>query len=312
LSLLTLIITLLLEHFYPLSARKYLSVWLTGYAQFFEHHFNPGQHKQGGIAWLLAVLPLLAVVMVIFWLLSRVHPIVALAFNVLVLYLAMGFRQYSQYCTDIQQALSEGDLDKARGLLSQWRGVPSHEFNAEEVARVSIEQAIIASQRNVLGVIVWFALFGMLGLGGAVGALLYRLGHFLRARWGGENESETGALGEFARRAYYLLEWLPVRLSAMTFSIVGDFDNTIHCWRNQAARWPDPEEGILLASGAGALGVRLGMPIPQGGLSFDRPELGVGNEADTGLMQSVIVLAWRSVVCWMILLLMLTLYKFLD
>jgi adenosylcobinamide-phosphate synthase len=98
----------------------------------------------------------------------------------------------------------------------------------------------------------------------------------------------------------------------MTFSIVGDFDNTIHCWRTQAASWPDPEEGILLASGAGALGVRLGMPIPQGGLSFDRPELGVGNEADTGLMQSVIVLAWRSVVCWMILLLMLTLYKFLD
>jgi adenosylcobinamide-phosphate synthase len=160
LSLLTLIITLLLEHFYPLSARKYLSVWLTGYAQFFEHHFNPGQHKQGGIAWLLAVLPLLAVVMVIFWLLSRVHPIVALAFNVLVLYLAMGFRQYSQYCTDIQQALSEGDLDKARGLLSQWRGVPSHEFNAEEVARVSIEQAIIATQRNVFGVIVWFVLSG--------------------------------------------------------------------------------------------------------------------------------------------------------
>ena len=311
-SLLTLIITLLLEHFYPLSACKYLSDWLNRYAQFFEHRFNPGQHKQGRMAWLLAVLPLLVIVMVLFWLLSRVHPIVALAFNVLVLYLAMGFRQYSQYCTDIQQALSEGDLDKARGLLSQWRGVPSHEFNAEEVARVSIEQAIIASHRNVLGVIVWFALFGMLGLGGAAGALLYRLGHFFRARWGGENEGKPDAFGEFARRAYYLLEWLPLRLSAMTFAIAGDLDNTIHCWRTQAASWPDPEEGILLASGAGALGVRLGMPIPQGGLHIDRPELGVGNDADIGFMQSAIGLVWRSVVCWMIVLLMLTLAKFLD
>ena len=311
-SLLTLIITLLLEHFYPLSARKYLSDWLNRYAQFFENRFNASNDNQGRFAWLLAVLPLLAVVMAIFWLLSRVHPIVALAFNVLVLYIAMGFRQYSQYCTDIQRTLSEGDLDKARGLLSRWRGVPSHDFTAEEVARVSIEQAIIATQRNVLGVIIWFALFGMLGLGGAAGALLYRLGNVLRARWGGENESEPGAIGAFARRAYFLLEWVPLRLSAMTFAIVGDLDNTLHCWRTQTASWPDPEAGILLACGAGALGVRLGMQIPQGGSSVDRPELGVGNDADPGFMQSAIGLAWRSVVCWMIVLLMLTLANFLE
>jgi adenosylcobinamide-phosphate synthase len=311
-SLLTLIITLLLEQLHPLSSRKYLSGWLTNYALFFQHHFNAGQRKQGKIAWLLAVLPLLAIVMAIFWLLCRVHPIVALAFNVLVLYLTMGFRQFSHYFTDIHQALRIGNLDEARGLLSRWRGVPSHELNAEEVARVTIEQAMIASQRNVFGVIVWFVLFGMLGLGGAAGAMLYRLGYFLRAHWGGEGDNLPSAFGEFARKAFYLLEWLPVRLSALTFAIVGDFENTIHCWRSQAASWPDPEEGILLASGAGALGVRLGMPIPQGGLPLDRPELGVGDEADTGFMQSAIGLVWRSVVCWMVLLLLLTLANFLG
>jgi adenosylcobinamide-phosphate synthase len=311
-SLLTLIITLLLEQLHPLSSRKHLSGWLTNYALFFQHHFNAGQRKQGKIAWLLAVLPLLAIVMAIFWLLCRVHPIVALAFNVLVLYLTMGFRQFSHYFTDIHQALRNGNLDEARGLLSRWRGVPSHELNAEEVARVTIEQAMIASQRNVFGVIVWFVLFGMLGLGGAAGAMLYRLGYFLRAHWGGEDNNLPSAFGEFARKAFYLLEWLPVRLSAMTFAIVGDFENTIHCWRTQAASWPDPEEGILLASGAGALGVRLGMPIPQGGLPLDRPELGVGDEADTGFMQSSIGLVWRSVVCWMVLLLLLTLANFLG
>jgi adenosylcobinamide-phosphate synthase len=340
-SLLTLIITLLLEQLHPLSSRKYLSAWLTNYAIFFQRHFNAGQRKQGKIAWLLAVLPLLVAVMAVFWLLCRVHPIVALAFNVLALYLTMGFRQFSHYFTDIHQALRNGNLDEARGLLSRWRGVPSHELNAEEVARVTIEQAMVASQRNVFGVIVWFVLFGMLGLGGAAGAMLYRLGYFLRAHWESENDSEEllmeplairlseqttlakslviaghpsepSAFGAFARQAFYMLEWLPVRLSAMTFAIVGDFENTIHCWRTQAASWPDPEEGILLASGAGALGVRLGMPIPQGGLPLDRPELGVGDEADPGFMQSAIGLMWRSVVCWMILLLLLTLANFLD
>ena len=269
---------------------------------------------------------LLAAVIALFWLLCRVHPVFALAFNVLVLYLTMGFRQFSHYFTDIHQALRDGNLDEARGLLSGWRGISSHELNAEEVARVTIEEALRASQRNVFGVIVWFVLFGALGLGGAAGALLYRLGQFLRARWGGGDDSEEllaghpseadafgpDAFGKFARQAFYLLEWLPVRLTAMTFAIVGDFENTIHCWRTQAASWPDPEAGILLASGAGALGVRLGMPIPQGGSSLDRPELGAGDEADTGFMQSAVGLVWRSVVFWMILLLLLTLANLLG
>ena len=306
-----MIATLLLEQLHPLSSRKYLSGWLSGYASFFQNHFNAGQRKQGRIAWLLAVLPLIVAVIILFWLLCRVHPVVALAFNVLVLYLTMGFRQFSHYYTDIHQALRNDELDEARALLSRWRGVPAHELDAEEVARVTIEEALLASQRNVFGVIVWFVLFSALGLGGAAGALLYRLGQFLRARWA-DDDFQTGGFGEFSQRAFYLLEWLPVRLTAMTFAIVGDFEETMHCWRTQAASWPDPEAGILLASGAGALGVRLGMPIPQGGVPQERTELGVGHEADADLMQSAIGLVWRSVVFWLILLLMLTLANLLG
>ena len=146
-SLFALIAALLLEQLQPLSSRKYLYGWLSGYVLFFQHHFNAGQHKHGVIAWLVAVLPLLAGVMAAYWLLDRVHPIFAWAFNVLMLYLTMGFRQFSHYFTDIHLALRADRLDEARSLLSRWRGMPSHELNAEEVARVTIEQALIASQR---------------------------------------------------------------------------------------------------------------------------------------------------------------------
>lgn len=311
-SLFALIAALLLEQLQPLSSRKYLHGWLSNYVNFFQQHFNAGQHKHGKIAWLLAVLPLLTGVVVVSWLLYSAHPVFAWAFNVLMLYLTMGFRQFSHYFTDIHQALRDNRLDEARGLLTKWRGIPSHELNAEEVARVTVEEALIASHRNVFGVIVWFVLFSAVGLGGAAGALLYRLGQFLRSRWGAEDETELGEFGGFARYAFYVLEWLPIRMTAATFAIVGDFEDTVYCWRTQAASWPDSEAGILLASGAGALGVRLGMPIPQGGLPLDRPELGVGDDADTDFMRSTIGLVWRSVVFWLILLLLLTLASLLG
>jgi adenosylcobinamide-phosphate synthase len=74
----------------------------------------------------------------------------------------------------------------------------------------------------------------------------------------------------------------------------------------------DSEMGILLASGAGSLGVRLGMPIPQEGQLLDRAELGTGDEADADFMQSTIGLVWRSVIFWLILLAMLSLTNLLG
>src|SRR5512133_436345 len=121
-SLLALIAALILEQFQPLSSQKYLHGWLSGYVNFFQHHFNAGEFRHGKIAWLLAVLPLLAGVVVLYWLMYRAHPVFAWALDVLVLYLTMGFRQFSHYFTDIHKALRDDELDKARRLLSEWRG----------------------------------------------------------------------------------------------------------------------------------------------------------------------------------------------
>ena len=308
-SLFSLIAALLLEQLHPLSSRPYLSRWLSHYAHFFQHHFNAGEHRLGKIAWLMAVLLPVSGMALLYWLLYRVSPLLAWAFNVLVLYLTMGFHHFSHHYTAIYQALRDDDLPQARALLADWRGQRCHELNAEEIVRLSIEEALLASHRRVFGVIVWF-IFGMVLSLGPAGAVLYRLAQFLAVRWNGRDAANqafgtTQAFGNFARTVYRWIEWLPLRMTASTFAIVGNFEDTLYCWRTQAGHWPDPEAGIVLASGAGALGVHLGWPIAQDGQLLDRPALGMGEEADIEFMRSAVGLVWRALILWIVVLLLL-------
>ena len=56
------------------------------------------------------------------YLLSRqLNWIAVLAWNVVVLYVAFGFRQFSHFYTDAATALRAGDLPRARAVIARWR-----------------------------------------------------------------------------------------------------------------------------------------------------------------------------------------------
>lgn len=300
-SLLSLIAALLLEQLHPLSSRKYLLTWLDDYAQYFRERFDAGEHSHGRIAWLLAVLLPFLLIWAIHAILLAKHAVFAWAFSVLVLYLTMGFRQFSHYFTDINLALKDNDLHQARVLLSEWSGKSCNDLNPQEVARLTIEQALLASYRHVFGVTVWFVIFMILGMG-PVGAMLYRLATYISGRW----KEEGSDFGAFAQKMCRVLEWLPLRLTASSFAIVGNFEDTIYSWRTQAAEWPEPDEGIVLASGAGALGIKLGQTMVLDDQPVYRPDLGSGEEVDIDHMQSATGLVWRTLVFWLLMILLLT------
>ena len=304
-TVMALLAVLLLEQLRPLGDRTKLNRPLYSAFDFVEHNLNAGEHHHGITAWVAVVLPLLILSVVLTYALREVSIVLAWAFNVAVLYLTMGFRQFSHHFTDIHRALSEGDLARARTLLREWRKRPADDLNSSEIARLAIEEALTSSYHHVFGVLFWFVL-----LPGPAGALLYRLALTLKGRWGDKTGAAHGGFGNFTNRALYWIDWLPLRLTAMGFAVVGNFEDAVYCWRNQASRWRDPELGIVLAAGAGAIGVKLGKPFKEGvtpaGVSFDdRIEIGLGVEADAGSLSSTVGLAWRALVLWMLLLAML-------
>lgn len=310
-SLVSLIVALILEQWRPLADRRHLFGPLARYASFLESQFNAGETGRGTAAWMLAVIPAVLGAWLIYWLAAHagpLGPLAALAVNVAALYITMGFRQFSHAFTAIHLALKEDDLPRARQLLSDWLGRNCGDLTREEVARLTVEAALAASHRHVFGVAFWFVV-----LPGPSGAILYRLAMFLARRWGEADPAQSPELlrfGKFARDAFALLDWLPVRITATAFAVVGDFEDAVYCWRTQAAKWGDPGLGIVLAAGAGALGVRLGMPIVNAdGTVSDRPELGAGEDADAGFLDSTIGLVWRALVLYLLMLLLLGVAK---
>jgi cobalamin biosynthesis protein CobD/CbiB len=300
-SVLAIIAALLLEQWRPLDNRKAVYNLLAAWAGWLEQAFNGGERRHGTVAWLVAVLPPVAAAILIHHLLASLHFLLALAFNIAALYFTLGFRQFSHHFTELQLAVKSGDIERARALLEEWRGASGVVRTREEVIRLAIEEALISSHRHVFGVIFWYLL-----LPGPSGAILYRLAAYLRFRW-----KDLGSFGRFAERAFYVLEWPAVRVTAASFAVVGDFEDAIYCWRAQARTWPDPNDGVVLAAGAGAMGVRLGMPVQEVDGMQPRPELGVGEPADGPFLDSTVGLVWRALVVWVFVLLLVTVVRLL-
>jgi len=285
------------------------------YARWLERQLNGGTVRHGVIATAAALAPPVILAAAAWAIVRELHPIAGLVFNVVALYGLMGFRRFSHGASTIIAALRDGDLPTARRALAAWRGGYTAELSSHEVAKLAIERGLTDAYRQVFAVLFWFTV-----LPGPAGAVLYRAAALLADEWRGDEPGEDSTaigrsrllFGMPAQRLLHLLDWVPVRLTALSFAVVGDFEDSVWCWRTQAASWKAEEGsvpmGIVLASGGGALGVQLGGPLPMlGGQPDFRPELGLGEEVEAEMLPSAVGLVWRSLVLWLLLILLLTL-----
>lgn len=318
-TFLSILFALLAEQLQPLRADNPVYAAVRHFGIRMEGWFNAGHASDGRLAWALTIAALMVPTALIYWLCVRFSPFLALLWNVAVLYLTLGFRHYSHYFTSIQLALNAGDEGTARGLLAQWTKTDTSSLDGPDIARLAVETALISTHRNVFGVFFWF----VMPLGPAC-AVMYRLAEYLARAWNEPDHMRNEAFGRFATRAFYVIDWLPARLTAVAFAVVGNFEDAIYAWRNFAARWQDEAVGIILSAGSGAMGVRLGSMTQQaavdvlqadaaaldaGSMEMDGP---LGEEATARALQSTVGLVWRALLLWMLLLLLLSLAVWLG
>jgi adenosylcobinamide-phosphate synthase len=106
--------------------------------------------------------------------------------------------------------------------------------------------------------------------------LLYRLANTLDAMWG-YRTPRYFYFGWAAARLDDGLNFIPARLTAFTYALLGRTRLALRCWQQQAALWDSPNAGPVMASGAGSLNVKLGGAANYHGVLEVRPALGTGN-----------------------------------
>lgn len=363
-----LVLALLVEHTWPLRRGNRVHVEAAGFAAAIRQAFDGGEHRHGVFGWLIVVGATVLLVAGLEWLARSIHPLAVFALHVLVLYLTIGFRQFSHAFAEIRIALAADDAEGARAVLAGWlRGanpveeaIAARRPDVEETCRQSIAHALLAAHRHVLG-----PLFCYIVVPGALGPVLYRMAEMLARHWqplaaqglgrrpgaeperaaldaSGDRPAFAGAArptgagelaepldpwGRFADRAFAVIDWLPSRLSAIGFAIVGNFDDALYCWRGasaalagaaqagptqvgqaqpgpsqsgQSQRLADETRALLMAVGSGALGVRLADPVLERRWAASaRPFECPGGDAQPATLPLAATLVWRSLLLWL-------------
>jgi adenosylcobinamide-phosphate synthase len=318
-SFFAVLFALLIEQLKPLPRDNAVHDALVAWVRWTGRNFDAGRPHHAAVVWGVSVGVPCVLAGGLYLLLAQWSLLLALAFSVGVLYLTLGFRQFSHYYTDIRDALERGDEAEARRLLGEWRHLDASELPRTEVLRHVIEHSLLAAHRHVFGVFFCFVVTAALGLG-PLGAVLYRMAEFSSRYWGYRLRSldapANDALLALSRRLFGWIDHVPARLTAFGFAVVGNFEEAVASWRRDAGLWLHPNEGVLLATAAGALNLQLGgaaapgvtpdrsQGFGAGGLPGSTQAQGqtAGQVPVNGHLQSVVGLVWRSVLLWMALL----------
>lgn len=285
-SILALLAALLAQHARPPGARQPLLAFYGRMCLSAAKRLNAGDRNSGILAWVALVCALLIPVALVSALAAAIHPLVLWILEVAFLYGTLRFFSTTASLGAIERALRDGDAGAAASQLGLWRAEPLESDDPAAIARQATEHGLREAHQGTFAPLFWY-----LVLPGPLGLVLYPLALRAALSWEHFVEAEERDFGWFAARAFHAIDWIPQRVSGFIFAVAGNFEDALYSWRSQAAQATPGEEGIVVASGAGALGIRLG-------------EVGSGEAPREDALASLEGMLWRVLVVWLIVFLL--------
>jgi adenosylcobinamide-phosphate synthase len=255
----------------------------------------------GLIAWAVAVLPMCYVSYLIEQYLvnnGSSNQAFYWVFAVLMLYLCIGWQSLLSHAKAIIDPLKKNDMQGARFATSMIVSRETAQLTEAQIGVAATESVLENGADAIFSAIFWFLLLGVPGV------ILYRLSNTLDAMWGYKNERYY-YFGWAAARIDDVLNFIPARLTALSYMVLGNCAGAWQCWRKQGVNWKSPNAGPVMAAGAGALNVKLGGGSIYHGVYQERPLLGLSTAAiaDRFAIQGACYLVDRVLALWIVVLL---------
>ncbi|HIG64559.1 MAG TPA: cobalamin biosynthesis protein [Methyloprofundus sp.] len=245
------------------------------------------QKIAGLCALLVMVLPITAVVFSI----TRL-PFVNELLSPVLLYLCIAPKSLWQHTQAIYQPLQTGNLSQARHAIAMIVSRQTQQMDTQSIRKASIESTLENGADAIFAPIFWFV------VAGPTGAVFYRLSNTLDAMWGYKNQRYY-YFGFAAARLDDLLNWIPARLTALSYMLLGDTRNAWACYRQQSPHCESPNAGVVMSAGAGALNVNLGGPAIYHGQLKNKPILGTERIATNQDIKRANLLILLSTLLWL-------------
>jgi len=239
----------------------------------------------------VALLALTVPFVLLAWGLAAI-PYLGDLFSLALLYLVLTAARLEANVRAVDIALDKADLTEARARAGQLVSRDTATLDAEAISLATIEALLKNYCDAVFGVLFWFS------VAGAPAAVGYRLVVVLNARWGYPT-LRYRYFGWTTARLERLLNWLPARLTAASYVLVGDRHRGFRCWRTQGLFWRNTNTGVLLAAGAGALRLQLGGAVRYYESLVFRPPLGAGVLPRRPDIARALALAKRALGLWL-------------
>ncbi len=189
-------------------------------------------------------------------------------------WVALGGTSLARTGTALADLLDDDDIDGARILLPSLCGRDPSVLDTDGLARAALESVAENTSDAHVAPLLWAA------AGGVPAVLVYRGVNTLDAMIG-HRSPRYARFGWAAARLDDAANYVAARVAGALVVVCaplvgGSPGGALRAWRRDAARHPSPNAGVVEASFAGALGVRLGGPTQYRHQLEIRPTLGDG------------------------------------
>lgn len=285
------LLAIALDRYTPETLRIDASGWCRRWADTVAQRPSGASRSQGFAALALVVLPPVLLVLLIRFALGELAWGLRFAFDVIVLSWTIDLYRLLDRAEAAADALKAGDVPVANENLRLLSGADAAQASEVTIARATVEAVLMQGYAAVVAPLFWFILLG------PVVAVLQRLATLLDERWR-LVEEDAAELAWATTRLNEIIGWLPTRITALSYAIMGSFEDALRCWRYQLKTSLGNSSASLLAAGLGALQLLMCEDLPQTGGQDSGVAVTLGvPEADH--VHRAAALLWRVLLFWL-------------